>query len=224
MIEIRGLKKTYDKKVLFNGLDLKINEGDRLALVGPNGVGKTTLIEIICGLREMDGGEISFPQGKNNFFQSLGVHFQSGEYPFGIRVKDLIYLYSNVYKKEISKKIRKKFQILELEEKDLNELSFGQRKRVDLFLILALNFNFFILDEVTSGMDILMRIKILDSLQKHLKKNKCGMIYVSHNMEEISLFCNRLVVLDKKKIVFDQKISSSFDVHEKVKTILSKTK
>ena len=128
IIEIKNLVKKYGKKIVFNKLNLDIFEGERIALLGANGCGKTTLMETICGLRKVDGGYINFPQGKELFFKSVGMQFQTGNYPNAIRVNDLIYLYSNVYNQPIDKNLKKEFQIDEIEYKDVNDLSFGQKK------------------------------------------------------------------------------------------------
>lgn len=220
VLEIVDLTKKYGKEVVFRNLNLKIYKGDRVALIGANGVGKTTLVEMICGLRKITSGEIVFPGGRKQFFDSLGVQFQTGEYPLGITVGDLVYLYSSVYGKKISKELKDRLQITTLENKEMTSLSYGQKRRVDLFLLLAINLNFLILDEVTSGMDIAIRTKTIEIMQKHIEENDCGIIYVSHNMDEISNLCNRLIILSKRKVVFDQRIDKHFDVYAKMKAVL----
>ena len=220
LIDIVDLTKKYGRETVFANLNLKIYKGDRIALIGANGSGKTTLIEMICGLRKITGGSINFIDGREEFFKSLGVQFQTGEYPAGVTVNDLIYLYSQVYKKKISQDLKEELEISALENKQICELSYGQKRRVDLFLLLAIKLKFLILDEVTSGMDIAIRTKTLTMMQQHLKENNCGIIYISHNMEEINRLCNRVIILNQKKIVFDQKIGKNFDAYKKMTSIL----
>lgn len=89
LIKITNLKKSFGKRLIFNNLNLNIQEGEALALMGPNGSGKTTLLDIICGLCKVTAGKIEFKNQKD-FFLNLGMQFQDGKYPTGIRVKDLI--------------------------------------------------------------------------------------------------------------------------------------
>lgn len=222
VLEAINLKKIYGKKTVFDNLNFKVYRGDRIALLGPNGCGKTTLVEMICGLRNITEGKIVYKEGETNFFKSLGMQFQSGRYPAGIQVKDLMYFYSQIYNQKIDTKEKKNFEIESLENADLDSLSFGQTKRVELFLLLMAKLRFLILDEITAGMDIAIKFKILNLLQDHLKRNTCEIIYISHNLDEINLLCNRLIVLTEQGIVLDQKIDAKFDVTGTMNKILRK--
>lgn len=222
LIEIKNLTKKYRKKTVFQNLNLTVYEGDRVALLGPNGCGKTTLVEMICGLRKITNGKITFPQGKSNFFHSLGVQFQTNQYPTSIRLKDLIYLYSSVYQQNFDTELKKIFEIDKLEEQEMNSLSFGENRKVELFILLATKLKFLILDEMTSGVDIYVKLKIIEVIKKHVKKNKISLIYISHNMDEINAFCNRLVILTKNGIESDIKITKDLNVGKKMESVLFK--
>ena len=78
---------------------------------------------------------------------------------------------------------------------------------------------FLILDEVTSGMDIFIKMQTLKILEKYIKTNNVGIFYISHNLEEITTFCNRMIILKKEGIVFDQKIDNTFDVQKQMESV-----
>ena len=195
IVEVKNLKKTYGKKVVLKDVNLTINKGDHIALLAPNGAGKTTFVEILCQLRKITGGQIVYTAGKTQFLKNVGVQFQIGNYPVGIRICDLIYFYSKIYNTQVDKKLYDLFNIREIYKKDFNDLSFGQRKRVELFLVLISKVKFLILDEITAGMDVYVKFNILSALSKYMRENFVTLIYISHNLDEIKNLCNRLIFL-----------------------------
>lgn len=220
LIKITNLKKSFGKRLIFNNLNLNIQEGEALALMGPNGSGKTTLLDIICGLCKVTAGKIEFKNQKD-FFLNLGMQFQDGKYPTGIRVKDLIWLYANLYNEKIDKKLKEQFQIKKIEKSSVNSISFGERKRLELFLLLNSKNKILILDEITSGMDISVRLWIIQCLKEYMKLHKVTLIYISHDFREVEKLCNRVVMLGKKGIIFDEKIESHFSLEKKIESVLT---
>lgn len=216
LLKIKNLTKKYKNFFVFQNLNLNIYKNDILALLGFNGAGKTTLIEIICDIKKYDKGKILYSKSKNTFLHNLQVCFQEGSYPSGIKVRDVVLLFSNIYYVLKDKYLYEKLKIKELENKIINSLSFGQRKRVELYIALFSKSEFIILDEITSGVDVWMRIIFLDILKKYVLKNNLTIIYVTHNFEEISKICTRAVLLSKKGIVLDKKINEKINIQNLV--------
>ncbi len=209
LIKIENLVKNYGKKEVLKGINFEINRGDRLAILAPNGGGKTTFIEIICKLRKITSGKITFLDGSQNFLRNVGVQFQIGSYPIGIRVRDLIYFYTNVYNTKVDKNLYRWFNIAEVKNQDFSDLSFGQQKRVELFLVLTSQVETIILDEITAGMDIYVKHNIINAIQKYLLNKNITLIYISHNLNEINQLCNRVVLIkDGKFIEIKDKIAN----------------
>ncbi len=201
LVKIKKLVKNYGKKAVLKGVDLTIYDGDRLALLAPNGYGKTTFVNLLCQLKKQTAGQIIYMGGKKEFLRNVGVQFQIGNYPAGIRVSDLLYFYTSIYNTKVDQKLLETFKIQEVMKLDFNDLSFGQQKRVELFLVLTTNVKFVILDEITAGMDIYVKHTILNIVEKYLLQKKITLLYISHNLSEINRLCKRLVLIKDGKFL-----------------------
>ncbi len=211
VIKVKNLKKSYGKKVIFENFNLTIRKGERVAFVAANGVGKSTLMEIIAQIKPINGGEVYLDSRAK-----LGIQFQDSNYPHGITVKNMINFYLDIYRIKLTKKMLDKelefFQLKDLFKKQIVFLSGGEKQRVNLFLALCNNPDIWFLDEITTGLDIKFRSIILRYIDQLLTKDKT-LLLVSHNSFEISQLCNRLIVLDLNTLICDisnEKIKSIF--------------
>lgn len=214
LVKIENLVKNYGKKPVLNNVNLTIYAGDRLALLAPNGYGKTTFINLLCQLHKITSGKIFYYGGKKNFLRNVGIQFQIGKYPPGIRVCDLLYFYTSIYNVKVDQKLLKTFNINEVMKVDFNDLSFGQQKRVELFLVLTTNVKVVILDEITAGMDIYVKHTVLNIIEKYLLKKKITLIYISHNLGEINRLCNRLVLIKNRQFFEEKRAVKQLDLEK----------
>ena len=219
LVNVKNLTKKFGKKIVLEGVNLKINAGDRIALLAPNGYGKTTFVNLLCQLNRQTSGEIVYLGGKSEFLRTVGVQFQIGKYPPGIRVVDLIYFYTNIYNTKVDKTLKRAFRIDEIEKLDFNDLSFGQQKRVELFLVLTTKAKFVILDEITAGMDIYVKHTILNMIEKYLLQKHITLLYISHNLGEINRLCTRVVLIKDHKFWEEKRNVKTLDLE----TLMKKT-
>ncbi len=218
MIEVKNLTYTYMKKTPFEKVALKdisldIRDGEFLAIAGHTGSGKSTLIQIIAGLIDVekdivtvDGESVKNKSAR----RKIGIVFQYPEHQLFAETveKDIAFGPRNfgLSEDEVAARVDEAMKLTEL---DLSlktaspfELSGGQRRRVAIAGILALKPKYLILDEPTAGLDPKTRKNLLDRIKK-LHKSGVTIILVSHYMEDIARLAERVVVLTSGKIVFD---------------------
>ena len=203
------------EREILNGVDLTINEGDFVALLGANGVGKSTLFKTIAKLIPLTRGEEYFLE-KNiesydfkNLFKSLGLVFQNPEHQFvTFRVWDeMIYGMSKEEKedKEIIEGIEgilEKFRLLSKKESNPYQLSGGEKRRLSVAIMLAAGQKLLCMDEPTFGQDYESNRELMEDM-KTLNEQGTTLFVITHDMNLVAEYCNRAVVLDAGKVVFD---------------------
>ncbi|UKS54077.1 ABC transporter ATP-binding protein [Mycoplasma feriruminatoris] len=215
LIEVKNVTKKYNKKTVLGPVSLEIKKGSSVAIFGANGAGKTTLCEIIANTKSQTSGEVLYDFKKEEIAFKIGVNFQSQTYPSFINVKELISFYKSLYKNIIDKsyfdQMVKIFKLDELYKQKVTSLSGGQRQRVNLFVSLFNKPEIYIGDEITTGLDVEAQLEIIDLLKKEIKDKGMTLILVSHNLDEIKQLCDRIIFLDKGKIIDDAPIDQILD-------------
>ena len=187
IFSLRDVDVRFGKKEIFKGLNLNIHRGNLVALVGKNGVGKTTLMKIIMGTQEVDNGELwSYPSLHVSYFTQ---HF---ELDFSKSVEDEM---SKVIKNDNEKyKIDIYCDNLNLDKKaNIKNLSGGQKRRIALAKSLIPESDILLLDEPTNHLDL----ECIQWLEQHLKGLNRVMICVSHDRAFLSNFTNKVFWLDR---------------------------
>lgn len=183
MINIENLNFEYENKTIFKNLNLKIDDNKISIIIGPNGVGKTTLVKLITN-------EIKTNNNIKNSFKKVFYLPQNPYYPKGITTFDYVssVFYKNNWKWFLStnekEKIKEVLTLLELEDKKevkIENLSGGEIQKANIALGLLSGADLFLLDEPTSNMDIINSIKIFDILKKLLEKNITSII-ITHDI------------------------------------------
>lgn len=209
-IEIKDLVKSYSNNEVLKGLNLKIKRGERYAIIGTNGAGKSTFIEILSGIKKANSGTINynFAFSKDNLGQNMAVQFQNIHFPEGYKVKEVInFFYKMVpseksYSKEEFKKLLDDFGISHFYKKSLVSLSGGQQQRINLFLTFIKKPSLLILDELSAGLDVDIYDKIVNLFMDYIQKNNVTTLIISHNFKEIKFFTQKAVLLKDGK--FDE--------------------
>src|SRR6201981_591848 len=213
-IEVKNLVKRFGAFAALDGVDLKVGDGELLALLGPSGSGKTTLLRIIAGLDWPDFGEVSF-DGENALSRGaserhVGFVFQHyalfrhmtvfENVAFGLRVQP-----RGVRKDEGRIRARVK-DLLDLVQLDWlsnrypSQLSGGQRQRIALARALAIEPRILLLDEPFGALDAKVRKELRQWLRSPHEQIHMPSIFVTHDQEEALEVANRVVVMDKGKI------------------------
>lgn len=205
-IETMGLTKFYGKARGITGLDLAVEEGEFFGFIGPNGAGKSTTIRILTGLIKSSGGSASIfgkdvSGKKDEILADIGYLPSEAVFYNGMKVKDVIRLSADLRKRDCSAEATILCDRLQLDtEKKVEELSFGNRKKVGIVCALQHNPKLCILDEPTSGLDPLMQREFFDILRE---KNRNGMTVFlsSHVLSEIQRNCTRAAIIREGRLI-----------------------
>lgn len=198
---VRHIVKSYDNKQLFKAFSFDIRYGERIAIMGPNGVGKTTLLKIIVGLEKPDNGEVNL--GAKT---SIGYYAQEHELLnfHSTPIKQLEYDLGENYQRIRS--VLSHFLLSEQSSTIISKLSQGERSRLALAKIVMSGANFLILDEPTNHLDA----KSKERLNQALSEYKGTILTVSHDEEYLSkLNINRILILPERKWVYGDKVLTS---------------
>ena len=201
IFSLRDVDVRFGKKEIFNGLNLNIHRGDLVALVGKNGVGKTTLMKIVMGTQELDNGELwNFPSLKVSYFTQ---HF---ELDVSKSVEEEM---SAILKNEDEKyKIDIYCDNLNLDKHaNIKNLSGGQKRRIALAKCLIPESDIMLLDEPTNHLDL----ECIQWLEQHLKGLNRVMLCVSHDRTFLSNFTNKVFWLDRGDLRISPSGFKNFD-------------
>ena len=197
-LQIENISKSYGPKVLFENIGFNINEGDKIALIAPNGTGKTSLMRILAGKDKSDSG------GKIMFLKDIKIAFLEQEYDFDPEktIFDQIMSSSTEFTAGLDQeslweyerrvvKFLTNFNLTNVEQK-MKELSGGEVKRVALSQMLASEAEFFIMDEPTNHLDI----DAIEFLEGHLGRSRCTLLMVTHDRYFLDRVCNIVMEMD----------------------------
>lgn len=189
LIQVRGLEKSYGTNHVLRGIDLAVDEGEILGILGPNGSGKTTAVECIGGLRRRDAGTIRVAgmdpdDNPRGFRDLLGMQLQQCRLPAKIAVAEALALYASFYDApRPAAELLDRFGLVEQRRTRFAALSGGQQQRLSVALALIGRPRIALLDELTTGLDPAARRDIWTYLIG-LRDEGVTLILVTHFMEE----------------------------------------
>ena len=240
-IKIENLSYIYDEGMPFetiavNNISLSIDQGEFIGLIGHTGSGKSTLIQTINGLLKPSKGKVFINEidltskkvKKSVIRKKVGLVFQYPEYQLFEETiyKDIAFGPKNLNLKvdEIDIRVREAMRLVGLDFELLNnvspfELSGGQKRRVAIAGVLAMNPEILILDEPTAGLDPKGRDEILSQIKLLNKEKGVTIILVSHSMEDVAKLVDRLIVLDKGEKILDGDVRTVFKEYELLTSI-----
>ena len=199
MLTLDGVKVTFkDKTALDLGRMVEIADNDRVGVIGSNGAGKTTLIKSILGIVNYQG---NIKRGID--IEKIAVHMQQNEYIDTVPLSIILEMLIGGPIKE-NKKIMEMIEFFEFEsclKKRWKHLSGGQKQRFTLILVMCSESPLTLLDEVTSGLDFETRQKLMKKLIDWYKERNTTMLVTSHYYEELEHLVNKILYLDKGKVV-----------------------
>lgn len=205
-IELKGLTKFYGKSRGIIDLDLTVPEGEFFGFIGPNGAGKSTTVRTLLGLiRSSRGSAGIFGKDivaeKNIILEEVGYMPSEAVFYQGMRVREVIRLSARLRKKDCQKEAKRLCDRLGLDvSKKVDELSFGNRKKVSIVCALQHDPRLCILDEPTSGLDPLMQREFF-SILKERNAHGVTVFLSSHVLSEIQRNCTRAAIIREGRLI-----------------------
>ena len=226
-IEIKELSFSYDSKPFIDNLDLKINDGEMVGIIGNTGCGKSTFVRLIAGLIKSDSGKIIIDGDditnkkfdKKILRRKLGLVFQFPEMQlFEQTIEKDIFFGLKQYKLTYDEKYKRAKESLELlgldferiKDKSPLALSSGEKRKIAIAGILVCKPKYLIFDEPIAGLDCNSRDSFMKLLLA-LKQNGTTIIIISHNTDYLAEYADRILVMDDGKIVLDDKPNEIFN-------------
>lgn len=208
IVKAVNIKKTFKDVIALAGVDLEIMPSEYTALLGPNGAGKTTLVEIIEGIQKPDSGEITlfgkhWSGNKDELYKQIGLSFQETKFEDKLTAAETLKMFASFYGLD-NTRVEEILNIVNLQEKRKSyvvNLSGGQRQKLALGIALLNNPKLLILDEPTTGLDPTARREIWSILHELKKTHGTSMILTTHYMEEAENLCEKIVIIDKGKVL-----------------------
>lgn len=223
-LQVENISKSYGDRTLFANISFNINEGDKIALVAPNGTGKSSLLKILAGVEHSDrGGEVKFMKDIRVAFLDQNMVFDPGRTIFEEVYSHMSNLTPAIEEYEqalasgdnerleramaamdasdgwsVEQNIRQVLSSLKIERTDqlMGELSGGEAKRVALACMMLQNAEFLIMDEPTNHLDI----DIIEYLEGYLQRSRCTLLMVTHDRYFLDRVCNTIMEIDRGQL------------------------
>ncbi|NDK08439.1 ATP-binding cassette domain-containing protein [Candidatus Gracilibacteria bacterium] len=213
------------------GIDLEIEAGEKIAFLGPNGAGKSTTIKMLTGILSRTSGDIDIlgfdPQkDRNKLVYHIGAVFgQTSRLWYHLTAKDTFLLFSKIfdvkyddYQKRLDYLVEE-FSIKEFLNTPVRKLSLGQRMRCEIVASLIHKPKIIFLDEPTIGLDILAKQKLRDIVNKINKEENTTIFLTSHDLGDVEEICDRVIIINYGKVIYDGNIKELKKNHIKTKNI-----
>jgi ABC-2 type transport system ATP-binding protein len=210
MIDIQDLHFAYKKKKVFTGLNLSLQPGHIYGLLGKNGTGKSTLLRNIAGLLFPDQGKVkvlNYNPGQRNpgFLQELFMVPEEFYLP-NVSIEKFIACNASFYPKFDHNQFNTYLKEFEIPaDNKLQQMSYGQKKKVLISFGLACNTSLLLMDEPTNGLDIMSKSEFRKVIAGAIDENKC-IIISTHQVKDMESLIDRITVIDEGRILFDQTV------------------
>jgi len=210
VLEVKNLVKSFGDFRAVDNVSFSLDEGKILGFLGPNGAGKSTTIFCILGLIGKDTGEIKvFGKDLAKFRSEIlkNVNYCSAEFnlPWNLSVYENLLVYSKLYEVEGAKarisELLETFEIADLRDKKIRDLSLGQRARTNLCKALINSPKLLLLDEPMASMDPDVVDRGITLLKKIQEEEKMSILYTSHNMWEIEEIADNIIFINDGRVV-----------------------
>jgi len=211
MIEIKNINKKFGKLEVLKGVNLLCKKGECIALIGPNGCGKTTLIKSILGMVLPDKGSIVFNGksvvGEYVYREKIGYMPQIGRYPDNMTIGQIIEMIKKIRNSnhELDEDLLNAFELEKMFDKQMRTLSGGTTQKVSAVLAFLFNPEVLILDEPTAGLDPLASEILKEKIIKEKEKGKLIFI-TSHLLSELDDLITEIIFMQEGEVHFHKKV------------------
>ena len=209
-LEIKDLVKVYPNSFKLGSIDLEIESGTIVGLIGENGAGKTTLIKSILNILKIDNGNIKifnkdYQKCEHDIKEDIGVVLDNMFFPEIMKIKDIDIVMKDIYKNwdsELFNKYLKEFSLPK--NKIIKDLSKGMKKKVEIITALSHHPKLLILDEPTSGLDPVIRSEVLDLFLKFIQDENNSILFSTHITTDLEHIADKIVFIDNGKVILDK--------------------
>ena len=219
MQTMRGLfKRKYEIRKAVDDISFQIKKGEIVGFIGPNGAGKSTTIKMLSGILYPDEGKLGVNgfvpyKQRKQYVKNIGVVFgQKTQLNWDLPLIESFELMKFIYKipqKKYEENLHKFVKLLDMEDfinQPVRQLSLGQRMRGDIVAALLHSPEVVFFDEPTIGLDVVAKEKIRDFIKYMNKTEQTTIIFTTHDMQDIEKVCDRLIIIDSGKKVYDGSI------------------
>jgi len=208
ILEVKEVYRYFKDVKAVDGISFSVSKGEFIALLGPNGAGKTTTVEMIEGIQKPTSGSISisgmnWSSNENKLHQIISLSLQETRFIDKLTAKETVELFASFYSLPRSR-VDEVIEIVALTEKRksyVENLSGGQKQKLALAIALLNKAPLLLLDEPTTGLDPTARREIWNILMNLKKNRNTSLILTTHYMEEAEYLCDRIIIMDKGKIL-----------------------
>lgn len=205
-IHARNLHKFYGRRKIVSGVNLDVHENEILAVIGSNGAGKSTTIEMLIGLRKADAGHIKY--WLETYKEKMGVQLQTAPFFVGLNASENLKLFASFYRKKLTDEevqgVLKMCGLAHVGKVEASKLSGGQQKRLAICIALIHNPELIFLDEPTAALDPRARQEIHELIRELQYQGKT-VVFTSHDMAEVEKLATRIVMIDQGQIIVEGK-------------------
>lgn len=212
-VSVRNLTKSFSGRRVVDDLSFDVQKGEVFALLGHNGAGKSTTIDLILGLKAPDGGSAKIlgmdaAKNRKQVFERVGVQLQNTRYQPNITVEEACIEYASLYAAPADyPQLLERFGLGALRKNFVSKLSGGERQKLSVVLALIGNPQIVFLDELTTGLDVVARREVWRTL-KQLKEQGLTIFLTTHYMEEAEALCDRVYIIKSGKRVAEGTIDA----------------
>lgn len=228
MIELKGITKKFDNTIVLDNIDLTINKGTAFGLLGSNGAGKSTILRLLSGVYNQEGGNLTIDGDTvyDNVETKKRVFFVNDETAqfSGYTLTELKNFYKHYYpnfSEELFEKMRLTINLPT--DKKISTFSKGMKRQAIVIIALACQTDYLLLDEAFDGLDPTMRIIVKRMLVDAMIDRQLTTIISSHNLKEINELCDTVALLHNGKIVFSRDLDSVKGNIHKVQVVFSQS-
>lgn len=224
-------KRTYDDVQAVNNISFAIEQGELIGFIGPNGAGKTTTLKLLAGLLYPSQGSISVlgfhPYERQKAFQmqfSL-VMGQKNQLWWDLPVQESFLLNKEIYEipdgrfTEVLHELTTLLDITDLLKVQVRKLSLGQRMKAELVAALLHSPKVLLLDEPTIGLDVVAQKSLREFIKDYNKRYNATIILTSHYMADVKELCERVVIIDHGKIIYDGSLATISNKYAQTKAV-----
>lgn len=213
MLELKNFSLNYGESQILDNISFSLEKGKILGIVGPSGVGKTSLIKGIVGIYRGTSGTLTYDGEKiydnSNIKRKIAYVPDEHNSFYLITLREIVNFYKSLYPNFDDEKFYKINRIFKIPlNKRFLQLSKGMKMRVNLMIAFSLNSELLILDEPTSGLDPILKEKVLKIIMEEVSNGDKSVIISSHNLIELERICDEVLILNEGKIEYHNSLDN----------------